>query len=418
MAPDQLDICIYNARLRGKGEDRVDIGIAGGVIARVEPGIRAAAGEKLQANGALVTEPFANPHLHLCKVYTLPLLGEEALGYYHGAGMGQAMTAVEVAARIKEDKNYTRELVIANGRRALALAALNGMLYLRAFADVDRKAGLIGLTGLLELRDEFKDFLQIQVTAFAEDGIVREPETEGLLRESMRRGADVVGGHPFIELTDEDARRHIRVIFDIAAEFDADISMLVDDAGDPGLRQTEMMAVEALRRGWINRVLAHHARAMSAYPAPYYHKLAALLKKAGMGVVTNPHTGPLHARVKELLADGVDVSLGQDDIIDAYYPYGRNNMLEVAFLASHLLWMTTGQEMEQLYDMATKIPARLMGIDHPGIVPGAPADLVVLNAPSVAEALRTHEPPRWVISRGRIIDSKQMEKLAKMGTDL
>ena len=250
------------------------------------------------------------------------------------------------------------------------------------------------------------------MTAFAEDGIVREPETAGLIRESMRMGADVVGGHPFIELTDEDAHTHINTIYDIAKEFNADVSMLVDDAGDPTLRQTEIMAVEAIQRGWTGRVLAHHARAMSSYPEPYYRRLVQLLQKAGMGVVTNPHTGPLHTRVQELLADGVDVMLGQDDISDAYYPYGRNNMLEVAFLASHLLWMTTAEEIETLYDMASTIPTRCLHIDHPGIQPGAPADLVVLGKSNVLEALRWHEAPQYVISRGRLIDLERMREIA------
>jgi len=405
-----LDICIRRARLRGMGEQRFDVGIAGGKITRVQPEIPASAAVELDAAGSLVTPPFANPHLHLCKVYTLPMMDEEALGYYHGEGMGKAMNAVEAAAKVKE--HYDRRWIIPNARRALALAALHGMLYVRAFADVDSKAGQEGLCALLQVRDEFDGILRLQVTAFAEDGIVREPETAGLIRESMRLGAEVVGGHPFIELTDADALQHVRVIFDIAQEFDADVSMLVDDAGDPSLRQTEMMAVEAIRRGWTGRVLAHHARAMSSYPIPYYRKLAALLKQADMGVVTNPHTGPLHTRVRELLEDGVDVTLGQDDISDAYYPYGRNNMLEVAFLASHLLWMTTAREMETLYDMATVLPTRRLRIDHPGIVPGAPADLVVLAAPTVPEALRSHEAPKAVVSQGRLVDAAKMKDLA------
>jgi cytosine/creatinine deaminase len=406
----QLDLCIRNARLRKQEDGLVDIGIAGGKITRVEGSIVNSAMQTLDAEGALVTEPFANPHLHLCKVYTLPMMDEEALGYYHGEGMGRAMNAVEVAAKVKE--HYDRSWIIENGRRALALAALHGMLYVRAFADVDNLAGQEGLAAVLVLREEFKDLLQVQVVAFAEDGILREPGAADLIRESMRMGADVVGGHPFIELTDEDAHQHVRVLFDIAEDFDADISMLVDDAGDPGLRQTEMMAVEAIRRGWTGRVLAHHARAMSSYPVPYYRRLAALLKKADMGVVTNPHTGPLFTRVRELLADGIDVTLGQDDISDAYYPYGRNNMLEVAFLASHLLWMTTAQEMETLYDMATIIPTRRMRIEHPGIIPGAPADLVVLAARSVLEALRWHEAPKHVVSRGQVVDTAKMRQLA------
>src|SRR3990172_8761217 len=151
--------------------------------------------------------------------------------------------------------------------------------------------------------------------------------------------------------------------------------MLVDDAGDAGLRSLEAMALEAIRRGWQGRSLAHHARAMALYPKPYFQKLAAMLKQARMGVVSDPHTGPLHARVRELLEEGVLVCLGQDDISDAYYPFGRNNLLEVAFLASHLLWMTTSADIDRLYDMITVDAARAIGLqDHRLAVP-APAHL-------------------------------------------
>jgi cytosine deaminase len=173
------------------------------------------------------------------------------------------------------------------------------------------------------------------------------------MRRAMEMGADVAGGIPWIEYTEADIQAHIREIFDLAQEFDKDVSMLVDDAGDAGLRSLEAMAVEAIRRGWQGRALAHHARAMELYPQPYFQKVAALLKRANLGVVTDPHTGPLHARVKELLEEGVLVCLGQDDISDGYYPFGRNNMLEVAFLAAHLLWMTTSRELETLYNMIT-----------------------------------------------------------------
>jgi len=188
--------------------------------------------------------------------------------------------------------------------------------------------------------------------------------------------------------------------------------MLVDDAGDASLRTTEMMAVEAIRRGWQGRVLAHHARAMALYAQPYLQKLIALLKQAGMGIVTDPHTGPLHARVRELLAEDVLVCLGMDDISDAYYPYGRNNMLEVAFLASHLLWMTTQAEMEILYDMITTKAAQAMGVRDFGLQVGAEAHLVILKAPTVLEALRHHSLPRHVISHGRLVDQAIMRQLA------
>lgn len=191
--------------------------------------------------------------------------------------------------------------------------------------------------------------------------------------------------------------------------------MLVDDAGDAGLRSLETMAVEAIRRGWQGRALAHHARAMELYPQPYFQKIAALLKQARMAVVSDPHTGPLHARVKELLEEGVTVCLGQDDISDGYYPFGRNNMLEVAFLAAHLLWMTTHRELEMLYDMITVNAARAMNLNDHALRIGAPANLVVLTGPNVLEALREHDAPLYVISNGKRIDFSKMETLARTG---
>ncbi len=296
-------------------------------------------------------------------------------------------------------------------RKAVAEAARYGCTHLRAFADVDNKARLEGIQALIRAREEFRGIVDIQVVAFAQDGIVREAGAADLMRQAMDLGADVSGGIPWIEYTDEDIREHIRVIFDLAVEFDKSVSMLVDDAGDPGLRSLELMALEAIHRGWQGRGLAHHARAMAMYPTPYFQKVAALLKKAQMGVVTDPHTGPLHARVRELLDENVLVCLGQDDISDAYYPYGRNNMLEVAFLASHLLWMTTAADMEILYDMITRNPAQAMGIKDFGLKVGVPAHLVVLTQPTVLEALRYHEAPLYVISHGELVDQTRVDAI-------
>jgi len=408
---DRLDILIRRARLRGRPDQLFDIGVAAGRIAAIEEHLNGPAAAEIDAQGNLVTESFANPHLHLCKAYTLQMMDEEALHAYHGADMGKAMTAIELAARIKE--KYNEAWIIKNVRRAIALAALYGNTHVRAFADVDSKARLEGVKALLRAREEFKGIVDIQVVAFAQDGIVREPGAADLVRQAMALGADVVGGIPWIEYTEADIARHVKEVFDIAQEHDKDVSMLVDDAGDPGLRSLEVMAVETIRRGWQGRALAHHARAMALYPRPYFQKVAALLKKAQMGVVSDPHTGPLHARVRELLEEGVLVCLGQDDISDAYYPYGRNNMLEVAFLASHLLWMTTAAEMETLYDMVTCKAAQAMGLRNFELKVGAPAHLVVLDVPNVLEALRYHPAPACVISHGRLVDQAAMRTLAR-----
>lgn len=407
---NQFDILIKNAKLR-REESLKDIGISGGKITAIGENLSGDAKTIIDAEGNLVTESFVNPHLHLCKVYTLQMMDEEALTAYQGAGMGKAMNAIELAARIKQ--KYDEAWIIENVRKAVAQAAMYGNLHIRAFADVDSKARLEGVKALVRAREEFKAVVEIQVVAFAQDGWVREPGTDKLMREAMELGADVVGGIPWIEFTDADIQTHVKAVFDLAVEFNKDVSMLVDDAGDPGLRSLELMAVEAIKRNWHGRALAHHARAMALYPTPYFQKLAALLKQANMTVVTDPHTGPLHARVKELLAEGASVCLGQDDISDAYYPFGRNNMLEVAFLAAHLLWMTTRQEMETLYDMITVNAAKAMNVKDHGLKVGANANLVVLNQPDVLEALREHSAPRFVISHGNLIDREKMELMWK-----
>jgi cytosine deaminase len=300
-------------------------------------------------------------------------------------------------------------------RRALAQAALHGNTHIRALADVDTKARLEGIKALIRAREEFKGIVDIQACAFAQDGLAREAGAGQFMRQAMELGADVVGGIPWIEFTEADTQSHVKEIFDLAQEFNKDVSMLVDDAGDAGLRTLETMAVEAIKRGWQGRALAHHARAMSLYPQPYFQKLTALLRQAGMAVVSDPHTGPLHARVKELLEEGITVCLGQDDISDGYYPFGRNNMLEVAFLASHLLWMTTNREIGLLYDMITVNAARAMNLNNHMIKVGAPANLVVLQASNVLEALREHAAPTHVISNGNLIDLVRIKKIAETG---
>ncbi|MBP9675113.1 MAG: amidohydrolase family protein [Anaerolineaceae bacterium] len=406
---DQYDLIIRNSILRSDPKNPKDIAIKDGKIAKIAGKIDGKANQELDAGNNLVTESYVNTHLHLCKVYTLMMMDEAALKDYHGADMGKAMNAIELAARVKD--NYDEKWIIKNVRKAVALAARYGCTHIRAFADVDSKGRLEGIKALIKARDEFKGIVDVQTVAFAQDGLIREPGAEDLMRQAMDLGADVVGGIPWIEFTDADIEEHIRICFKLAKEYDKPVSMLVDDAGDNGLRSLEAMALETIRTGWQGRALAHHARAMALYPKPYLQKLAVILKKAKLGVVSDPHTGPLHARVRELLEEGVLVSLGQDDISDAYYPYGRNNMLEVAFLNSHLLWFTTREDMEVLYDMISINPAQAIGLNNFEIKEGAIANLVVLDQPNVLEALRYHEKPRFVVSHGNLIDQAKIDAI-------
>lgn len=407
--PAVADIIVRNARLLGQRDALAHIAISDGVIVEVGECSGIDARLTLDASGNLVTPAYVNPHLHLCKVWTLPMMSEATIDAYHGAGMSGAAKAIDLAATVKA--SYDSSWIIPNARRAVALAAWHGNLHIRAFADVDSKARLEGVKALLAIREEFRGIVDIQVVAFAQDGIVREPGAEILMREAMAMGADIVGGIPWIEPTEADAQTHMEFCFDLAAEFDTDISMLLDDVGDARMRTLEAMARQAVARGFAGRALAHHCRAMALYPESYLGELMGLLKQARIDIVSDPHTGPLHAPVKQLLAAGVNVCLGQDDISDAYYLFGRNNMLEVAFLASHLLWMTKQHEIETLYAMVTTRAARAMNLTGYGLEAGCQANLVILDYPDVTEALRFHAPPRFVISHGRLVDITRMREL-------
>ncbi len=399
-----LDYLIKNAKTRFSGTNLLQIGIKDGKIAAIAPKVEGEAKQVIDADGHLVTESFVNGHLHLCKVYTLAMMDDEALGAYTGESMGGAMTAIELAARVKE--KYDESWIIENVRKAVKLAIRFGNTHIRAFADTDTKARLEGVKALIRAREEFKGKVDIQVVAFPQDGVVRDPGAEDYVEEALKLGADVVGGIPWIEYTDADAQEHIDRMFALAKKYNKPVSMLIDDAGDPTLRTLEMLAVKTIKEGWEGRVTAQHARAMALYPEPYYRKIEYLLKRAQIGVVSDPQTGPLYARVKSLYKAGVRIALGQDDIADAYYPFGRNNMLEVAFLAAHLMWMTSREELEILYDLITANAALALNIPNYGLKEGCTADLVILNAGSVWEAIWNHEAPLHVFKDGVEITEK------------
>jgi cytosine/creatinine deaminase len=399
-----FDLLITNARTRAVKDNLVEIGIQGSKIAKIGQNLGAAT-KTIDAAGNLVTESFINGHLHLCKVYTLKMMDDTAIDAYLAGGMGGAMTAIELAAQVKA--NYDEKWIIENVRKALNLAVRFGNTHIRAFADTDTKAKLEGVKALLKAREEYKDRVTLQVVAFPQDGVVRDPGAAEYVEEALKIGADVVGGIPWIEYTDADSQEHIDQMFALAKKYNKDVSMLMDDAGDPTLRTLEMLAVKTIKEGWEGRVTAQHSRAMALYPEPYYRKIEALLKRARIGVVSDPQTGPLYARVASLYKAGVRIALGQDDIADAYYAFGRNNMLEVAFLAAHLMWMSSREEMEILYNLITTNAAECLNMQGHKLVEGGNADLVVLDAGSVWEGIWNHEAPLHVIKNGLEITQKK-----------
>jgi len=256
------ELVISSARLR---DGRVvDLGVADGrLVVMADPG-SLRADTVLDAAGRLVTESFVNGHLHLDKAYTLDLAGEDALAAYTAGSMGGAMTGIELARAVKE--SYDRQWLVPNIRRALHEAVRYGTLHLLAFADVDTTAGLEGLQAVLDARTEFADVLSITVVAFPQEGLLRDPGAAELCEEAMRLGADAVGGIPWIEYSDADAARHVEWACRLAARLGRKVAMLVDDAADPSLRTTSMLAEAMLEHGLVGRGIACHARAVGSYP--------------------------------------------------------------------------------------------------------------------------------------------------------
>jgi cytosine deaminase len=399
---DTLDLLVTDARLL---DGRVvSIGIADGhyrtIVEHGDPVPDAVT--TVDAGGGLVTPSFVDGHLHLEKVYTLHLAGEGALRAYTSGSMGAAMRSIVTdASAVKQ--HYDRSWIMPNVRRALDEALRHGVLHVQAFVDVDTAAGLVGMESVLAVREEYRGALDLQVVAFPQDGLLRDPGAAELCEEAVRLGADVVGGIPWLESTDREAREHVAWACELAARTGRRVAMLVDDAGDPSLRTTEMLAEAMIEHGLQGRGVACHGRAIGTYPTPSVLRLAQLARTAGLGFVSDPHTGPLHLPVREFLEEGVLVALGQDDIEDAYYPFGRHNMLEVAFLAAHHLQFLSEHDQALLVDMVTGRAADVLGIPHHGIAEGNRADLCVHGAERVVDLLRDHAAPRTVVSRGRVV---------------
>jgi len=398
-----MDLAIRDARVRGQ-RDPMDIAVEGARIVAVGPRLGGRAGEELDAGGRLVAPGFVNLHLHADK----SLLGEVMRPNVSG-------TLPEAIAITNDFKRgYDPEEVARRAERVLEVGVQNGTTFFRLFADVGTIGGLRAARGLLLARERFRDLCRIQVVAFPQEGLLRDPGAAELLDEAIREGCDVVGGLPWYEYTDADAREHIDICFALATRRDLDIHMLVDDTDDPNSRSLEYLAAKTMREGYHGRVAASHCGAMAAYNDVYAAKVIDMVATAGITISVNAHINLVCsaridreprrrgiARVKEMLARGVNVVSSQDDVNDPYYPFGKPDQLEVALMMAHTAQLTLPHELEQVFDMVTTNAARAARLEDYGIAPGRRADLVVIDAPSVHEALRAQPPRRHVIHEGR-----------------
>lgn len=407
-----MDLIIRQARLRNR-QGTWDIGIIGDRISNVgehidEPGVT-----EVDAAGNLVSPTYVNGHIHLDKCH----LQERMLP-------NKDYTFAECLELTWAHKaRYTNEEILERAGRAIEEGILNGTTVFRAFADVDNIGELRPLEGLLALRERWRGIVHIEVVAFPQEGIIRNPGTDLLMVEAMRLGADVVGGLPWFEMLDEDARAHIDWCFELAKKHDKDIHMLVDDTDNPLSRSLEYLAVKTMREGYQGRVSASHCGALAAYNEVHARKVMDLLKEANVSISSNPHISlvvqgrydlePIRrgiTRAKQLWQVGVNVFSSQDDVADPFYPFGRNDQQEVASYVCHTAHMTTRNEIDAAFDFVTYNAARALRLQNYGLEPGCKADLNVLAAPSVPQVLRLQQPPLCVVRDGRILARNHLQR--------
>jgi cytosine deaminase len=388
------------------GDRIVDVGIEDGRFVRIGPDLDADAPRVVDAEGRLATPPLVDCHLHLDASLTAgrPRYNES----------GTLIEGIHVWGELKE--SLTADDVFERAAEIVRWSAAQGTLYIRAHADVSAK-NEAPLRGLLRVRDELADLATIQVTAFPQDGIYSDPHNEELFENALRLGADCVGGIPHYEPTMELGLLEVHRVFELAKAYGRRIDVHCDETDDPNSRFLEVMADNTVQYGLGGRVTASHCTAMGSYEPYYSSKLRGFLRRAGMNVVVNPYANSLiqgrldpypkrrgFAQLKELLAEGVNVSLGNDVIVDPWYLLGKADLVDAASLALHFTYMSGLDEIPQMLDCATWRGARTLGVeDDYGIEEGKPADMVVFDAPSPLEVMRLKPVRRWVIRRGSVI---------------
>jgi cytosine deaminase len=398
------DLVIRHARLHRR-EELVDLAVEGGRIVKIASDLsQATAAREIDAAGRLLSPPFIDSHVHLDAVLTV--------GKPRYNASGTLLEGIQIWSEVKPTLSV--EDVKKRALEEIGWEVAQGTLHIRSHVDICDPE-LTALRALLEVREEVRDICELQLVAFPQDGILSFPNGRELLRRALELGCDLVGGIPHYEWTNAMGIEDVHCAFALAKEFNRDIDCHCDETDDPNSRFTEVMAADTLEQGWQGRVTASHCTAMHGYDNAYAFKLTRLLARAQVNVVANPFdnvvlqgrfdTYPKRrgiARVKELLAGGVNVSLGHDSIMDPWFPLGRGDMLAAAQLALFLCHMSGYEEIRDVLDLITTNAARTLRIqDRYGIEEGKPADFLLLDAPNAFEALRLLPPRLYVFKAGR-----------------
>lgn len=399
-----MDLVIRNATLPD-GSSGIDIGINGERIVAVEKRLAAQGAREIEANGDLVSPPFVDAHFHMDSTlsYGLPRVNRS----------GTLLEGIRLWGELKPQ--LAQEALVERALRYCDWAVARGLLAIRTHVDIcdDR---LLAVEALLEVRKQVAPYLDLQLVAFPQDGLLRSPGAFDNLKRAIGMGVDVVGGIPHYERTMQDGAESIRLLCEYAAEQALRVDMHCDETDDPMSRHIETLAAETHRLGLQGLVAGSHLTSMHSMDNYYVSKLLPLIAESGVAAIANPlinitlqgrhDSYPKRrgmTRVPELLAAGVDVAFGHDCVLDPWYGMGSGDMLEVAHMGLHVAQMTGVEAMHQCFLAVTETPARILGLEGYGLAPGCHADLVLLDAGSTVEAIRLRAARKLVLRRGAVV---------------
>jgi cytosine deaminase len=387
------------------GRTGIDIGIADGRIAAVQPQLQAQAARVVDAAGQLVSPPFVDAHFHMDSTlsYGLPRVN----------GSGTLLEGIALWGELKP--LLSQEALVERALTYCDWAVAKGLLAIRSHVDVCDPR-LLAVEALLHVRERVRPYLDLQLVAFPQDGVLRAPDALANLKRALDMGVDVVGGIPHFERTMQDGAESVRILCELAAQRGLRVDMHCDESDDPLSRHIETLAFHTQRLGLQGRVAGSHLTSMHSMDNYYVSKLLPLIREAGVAAIANPlinitlqgrhDTYPKRrgmTRVPELLEAGVPVAFGHDCVMDPWYGLGSADMLEVAHMGLHVAQMTGQQAMRACFTAVTDTPARILGLDELGIAPGKRADLVLLQARDPVEAIRLRATRLLVMRAGEVI---------------
>ncbi|MBV5292367.1 MAG: amidohydrolase family protein [Curvibacter lanceolatus] len=403
-----LDLLIQHVNLPDGRRDQ-SVAVQDGRIVEVAAGLQAQAHETLDGQGRLLSPPFVDAHFHMDSTlsYGLPRINQS----------GTLLEGIALWGELKP--HLTHEAIVQRALSYCDWAVARGLLAIRSHVDVcdDR---LLAVQALLEVKKTVAPYLDLQLVAFPQDGVLRSPNALHNLKRALDLGVEVVGGIPHFERTMAHGADSVKLLCELAADRGLLVDMHCDESDDPLSRHVETLAAETHRLGLHGRVTGSHLTSMHSMDNYYVSKLLALMAEAQLGVVANPlinitlqgrhDSYPKRrgmTRVPEQLAAGLTVAFGHDCVMDPWYSLGSGDMLEVASMGLHVAQMTSQAAMRQCFEAVTTAPARLLHLKGYGIAPGCHADFVLLDARDPIEALRLRPPRLRVYRRGKCIAQSQ-----------